>query len=58
MGEDLEGNHFQVMEDAHQGMKDLIVSFFSDALPEVGKGSFLHIPSGVDRNEAFPEDML
>lgn len=40
MGEDLEGNHFQVMEDAHQGMKDVIVSFFSDALPEVGKGSF------------------
>ena len=40
MGEDLEGNHFQVMEDAHQDMEDVIVSFFSDALPEVGKGSF------------------
>jgi hypothetical protein len=40
MGEDLEGNHFQVMEDAHQDMKDVIVSFFSDALAEVGKGSF------------------
>jgi len=40
MGEELEGNHFQVMEDAHQDMKDVIVSFFSDALPEVGKGSF------------------
>jgi len=40
MGEDLEGNHFQVMEDAHQDMKDVIVSFFSDALAEVGEGSF------------------
>jgi len=40
MGEDLEGNHFQIMEDAHQDMKDVIVSFFSDALAEVGKGSF------------------
>ena len=40
MGEDLEGNHFQVMEDAHQDMEDVIISFFSDALPEVGKGSF------------------
>lgn len=40
MGEDLEGNHFQVMEDAHEDMKDVIVSFFSDALAEVGEGSF------------------
>ena len=40
MGDNLEGNHFQVMEDAHQDMKDVIVSFFSDALPEVGEGSF------------------
>ena len=28
------------MEDADQDMKDIIVSVFSDALPEVGKGSF------------------
>lgn len=28
------------MEDAHQDMKDVIISFFSDALAEVGKGSF------------------
>jgi hypothetical protein len=40
MGEELEGNHFQVMEDAHQDMKDVIVSFFSDALAEIGEGSF------------------
>ena len=40
MGEDLEGNHFQVMEGAHQDMKDVTVSFFSDALAEVGEGSF------------------
>jgi len=40
MGEDLEGNHFQIMKDAHQDMKDVVVSFFSDALAEVGKGSF------------------
>jgi len=40
MGEELEGNHFQIMEDAHQDMKDVIVSFFSDALAEVGEGSF------------------
>jgi len=40
MGEYLEGNHFQVMEEAYQDMKDIIVSFFSYALAEVGKGSF------------------
>jgi hypothetical protein len=40
MGENLEGNHVQVMEDADQNMKDVIVSFFSNALPKVGKGSF------------------
>jgi len=40
MGEELEGNHFQVMEDVHEDMKDVIVSFFSDALAEVGEGSF------------------
>jgi hypothetical protein len=40
MGEELEGDHFQVMEDAHQDMKDVIVSLLSDALAEVGEGSF------------------
>ena len=40
MGEYLKGNHFQIMEDAHEDMKDVIVSFFSDTLPEVGEGSF------------------
>jgi hypothetical protein len=40
MGEDLEGDHFEVMEEAHQDMKDVIVSLLSDALAEVGEGSF------------------
>ena len=40
MGDHFEGNHLQVMEDAHQDMKDVVVSFFSEALAEVGEGSF------------------
>jgi len=40
MGQDFEGDHFHVMEEAHQDMKDVIVSFVSNALAEVGKGSF------------------
>jgi len=40
MGEYLEGNHFEVMEGANQDMKDVVVSLLSDALAEVGEGSF------------------
>jgi hypothetical protein len=40
VGKDREGNHFQLMEDIHQDMKDVVVSRFAYALAEVGEGSF------------------